>query len=173
MPSSLSRSSTFTQSSRSNRMWSWCADKSRPCSFISHQVEEIRMRGRNEIRYLWESEAEEGKVLVNLRKLDVAYCSNLVSLGEKEEDDCGSNLTSLRTLRVFSCKSLEHCICPDSIESLSIDCCDSITSVSFPTDSKSSGSMKEDFLITMEILSSHGVCGDRTGTPATATMRSI
>ncbi|KAI3700581.1 hypothetical protein L2E82_45217 [Cichorium intybus] len=97
------------------------------------KVEEIRMIDCDEIRYLWESEAEAGKVLVNLRELEVRNCSNLVSLGEKEEDYGGSNLTSLRTSRVFNCKSLEHCSCPDSIESLTIWGCDSITSVSFPT----------------------------------------
>ncbi|KAI3700598.1 hypothetical protein L2E82_45234 [Cichorium intybus] len=97
------------------------------------KVEEIRMIDCDEIRYLWESEAEAGKVLVNLRELEVRNCSNLVSLGEKEEDYGGSNLTSLRTLRVFNCKSLEHCSCPDSIESLTNWGCDSITSVSFPT----------------------------------------
>ncbi|KAL7611109.1 hypothetical protein Lser_V15G13830 [Lactuca serriola] len=86
-------------------------------------VEEVRITGCNEIRYLWESEAEASKVLVNLKKLDVAGCSNLVSLGEKEEDNCGSNLTSLTTLTLWSCKSLEHCSCPTNLKSLTIQLC--------------------------------------------------
>nr|KAJ0219344.1 hypothetical protein LSAT_V11C300149920 [Lactuca sativa] len=97
------------------------------------EVEEVRIECCSEIRYLWESEAEAGKLLANLRRLKVLYCSNLVSLGEKEEDNCGSNLTSLRWLWVSLCASLQHCSCPDSLESLTILTCDSITSVSFPT----------------------------------------
>ncbi|XP_052625898.1 putative disease resistance protein At3g14460 [Lactuca sativa] len=89
-------------------------------------VEEVSIEECNEIRYLWESEAEASKVLVNLRKLDVGNCSNLVSLGEKEEDNCGSNLTSLTTLTLWSCKSLEHCSCPNSLKSLFIQNCDNL-----------------------------------------------
>nr|KAJ0218819.1 hypothetical protein LSAT_V11C300148230 [Lactuca sativa] len=86
-------------------------------------IEEVRITGCNEIRYLWESEAEASKVLVNLRTLFVNNCSNLVSLGEKEEDNCGSNLTSLTTLTLWSCKSLEHCSCPNNLKSLTIQFC--------------------------------------------------
>ncbi|KAL7611113.1 hypothetical protein Lser_V15G13834 [Lactuca serriola] len=89
-------------------------------------VEEISVRECDEIRYLWESEAEASKVLVNLRKLDVGGCSNLVSLGEKEEDNSGSNLTSLTTLAVWNCKILEHCSCPNSVKSLSIWNCNKL-----------------------------------------------
>ncbi|CAH1412367.1 unnamed protein product [Lactuca virosa] len=96
------------------------------------EVEEVTIE-RCEIRYLWESEAEAGKLLANLTRLEVRYCSNLVSLGEKEEDNCGSNLTSLRLLWAYGCASLQHCSCPDTLESLFIITCDSITSVSFPT----------------------------------------
>ncbi|XP_023735421.1 putative disease resistance protein At3g14460 [Lactuca sativa] len=98
-------------------------------------VEEINIRECNEIRYLWESEVEASKVIMNLKKLDVYSCSNLMSLGEKEEDNIhsGSSLTSFRTLKVWKCNSLEHCSCPDSVEDLDIESCDSITSVSFPT----------------------------------------
>ncbi|KAI3700595.1 hypothetical protein L2E82_45231 [Cichorium intybus] len=46
--------------------------------------------------YASESEAEAGKVLVNLRKLRVEFCSNLVSLGEKEEVFSGYNIIPLR-----------------------------------------------------------------------------
>ncbi|XP_023735399.1 putative disease resistance protein At3g14460 [Lactuca sativa] len=97
-------------------------------------VEEVSIRGCDEIRYLWESEAEASKVLMNLKKLDLGECENLVSLGEKEEDDSGSSLTSFRRLRVWDCNSLEHCNCPDSLESLMIHGCDSVTSVTFPTE---------------------------------------
>ncbi|CAI9277626.1 unnamed protein product [Lactuca saligna] len=89
-------------------------------------VEELNIEDCNEIRYLWESEAEASKILVNLRKLDVASCSNLVSLGEKEEDNSGSNLTSLTTLGVWNCKILEHCSCPNSLKSLFIQNCDNL-----------------------------------------------
>ncbi|CAI9261752.1 unnamed protein product [Lactuca saligna] len=96
-------------------------------------VEEISINTCDEVRYLWESESEASKVLVNLRTLHVSSCSNLVSLGEKEEDNCGSYLTSLKTLLVYYCNSLEHCNFPDSVEDLHIRYCDSITFVSFLT----------------------------------------
>ncbi|PWA45813.1 NB-ARC domains-containing protein [Artemisia annua] len=96
-------------------------------------VEELIFRDCNEIRYLWESEAEASKVLVNLRKLDVMQCSNLVSLGEKEEEDGCNQLTSLRILYLFNCQNLERCNLPNSIEELTIFSCPLIASVSFPT----------------------------------------
>ncbi|KAI3504079.1 hypothetical protein L1887_32623 [Cichorium endivia] len=43
-----------------------------------------------------------------------------VSIGEKEEDNYGSNLTSLRSLNVMNCDSMEHCSCPDNLEDLHI-----------------------------------------------------
>ncbi|KAL7607659.1 hypothetical protein Lser_V15G13845 [Lactuca serriola] len=90
-------------------------------------VEEVCITSCNEIRYLWESEAKVSKYLVNLRKLDVWNCSNLVSLGEKEEEDnCGSNLTSLTSLSVMDCDSLEHCSCPKSLKSLTIENCNKL-----------------------------------------------
>ncbi|KAL4567595.1 hypothetical protein LXL04_023183 [Taraxacum kok-saghyz] len=96
-------------------------------------VEEVTISWCNEIRYLWESEAKASKVLLNLRKLEVSWCSKLVRLGEKEEDDCGSNLTSLRMLQVEGCESMEVFSCPDNIEDLTIINCESVTSVSLPT----------------------------------------
>ncbi|KAI3700492.1 hypothetical protein L2E82_45122 [Cichorium intybus] len=90
-------------------------------------VEDVSIEGCNIIRYIWESEAEASKVLVNLRKLKVYNCSNLVSLGEKvEEDNCGSNLTSLTSLTVKICDSLEHCSCPNSVKSLFIGRCNKL-----------------------------------------------
>ncbi|PWA44588.1 NBS-LRR resistance-like protein [Artemisia annua] len=95
-------------------------------------VEELEIERCNEMRYLWESEAEASKVLVNLRKLEVGYCSKLVSLGEKEEDGC-NQLTSLRILELRSCKNLERCNLPNNIQELNIRFCRMIASVSFPT----------------------------------------
>ncbi|PWA85185.1 NB-ARC domains-containing protein [Artemisia annua] len=96
-------------------------------------VEELSISWCDEIRYLWESEAEASKVLVNLRKLDVWHCSKFVSLGDKEEEDGCNQLTSLRMLYLCDCKNLERCNLPNNIEELSIKCCDSIASVSIPT----------------------------------------
>ncbi|GJT35631.1 NB-ARC domains-containing protein [Tanacetum coccineum] len=58
-------------------------------------VEEVSIFECNEIRYMWESEAKASKVLVR----------NLVSLGEKEEEDGSCNqLTSLRILGLAACE---------------------------------------------------------------------
>nr|GEX55639.1 NB-ARC domains-containing protein [Tanacetum cinerariifolium] len=95
--------------------------------------EELSIWMCNEIRYLWESEAEASKVLVNLRKLQVVNCSKLVSLGEKEEDDGCNQLTSLRILELGRCENLERCKLPNSIEELTIYGCPLIASVSIPT----------------------------------------
>ncbi|KAF5775750.1 putative P-loop containing nucleoside triphosphate hydrolase, leucine-rich repeat domain superfamily [Helianthus annuus] len=98
-------------------------------------VEELRIQYCDEIRYLWESDAEASKVLVNLKELRVYYCKKLVSLGEKEEDEdnIGSNfLSSLRILDVEECESMERLCCPNSIERLNIRGCRSVRHVSFP-----------------------------------------
>ncbi|KAJ0478528.1 putative leucine-rich repeat domain superfamily [Helianthus annuus] len=96
-------------------------------------VEELSIRNCNEIRYLVKSDADASKILVTLRKLEVLECDNLVSLGEKEEEDnCRSNiLSSLRILNVYNCKNMERCNCPDGIEELDVHNCSS-TVVSFP-----------------------------------------
>ncbi|KAJ0483200.1 putative leucine-rich repeat domain superfamily [Helianthus annuus] len=98
----------------------------------------------NEIRYLWESEAVVSKVIVKLRKLEVSGCDNLVSLGEKEEEDnCRSNLlTSLRMLELSFCNNMEHYSCPDSIEMLRVACCNSITAISLPVGGQKLKSLK-------------------------------
>ncbi|GKE99590.1 NB-ARC domains-containing protein, partial [Tanacetum coccineum] len=83
-------------------------------------------------RGVMESEAKVSKVLVNLRKLKISNCSKMVSLGEKEEEDGCNQLTSLRILELLSCQNLERCKLPNNIQELSIYCCDSIASVSFP-----------------------------------------
>ncbi|PWA82641.1 NB-ARC domains-containing protein [Artemisia annua] len=78
-------------------------------------------------------EAKASKVLVNLRKLEVTFCSKLVSLGEKEEEDGCNQLTSFRMLYLCECKNLKRCNLPNNIQELSINDCDSLASVSFPT----------------------------------------
>ncbi|KAC9145047.1 hypothetical protein E3N88_46297 [Mikania micrantha] len=97
-------------------------------------IEELTIITCNEIRYMWESEAVASKVLGNLRDLDVWFCDNLVSLGEREYDeDCNLQISSLRKLIVFECNNMERCSCPDSIEKLYVENCSSITSISLPT----------------------------------------
>ncbi|KAJ0630452.1 putative P-loop containing nucleoside triphosphate hydrolase, leucine-rich repeat domain superfamily [Helianthus annuus] len=74
-------------------------------------VEELSIQDCDEIRYLWESDAEASKVLTNLKELEVSKCKKMVSLGEKEEDEdnIGSNLlSSLRKLEIKSCESMER-----------------------------------------------------------------
>ncbi|MFS7926029.1 putative leucine-rich repeat domain superfamily [Helianthus anomalus] len=98
-------------------------------------VEKLSIEYCDEIRYLWESNAEASKVLVNLKELKVYRCRNLVSLEEKEEDEdnIGSNfLSSLRMLDITSCDSMERLCCPNSIERLNISWCSSVRDVSFP-----------------------------------------
>ncbi|PWA51219.1 NB-ARC domains-containing protein [Artemisia annua] len=99
-------------------------------------VEELIVDSCNEIRYLWESkEAETGsKVLVNLKKLFVFNCKNLMSLGEKDEGEYnyGSNfLTPLRSLLLFGCYRFKHLSCANNIETLNISYCEPIKSVTF------------------------------------------
>ncbi|XP_035837573.1 putative disease resistance RPP13-like protein 1 isoform X2 [Helianthus annuus] len=98
-------------------------------------VEDLEIWWCNEIRYLVKSDADASKILVKLRKLVVWHCDNLVSIGEKEEeeDNCRSNLlTSLRTLDVSRCKNMERCSCPDGVEELTVSRCSSMTVISFP-----------------------------------------
>ncbi|PWA66319.1 NB-ARC domains-containing protein [Artemisia annua] len=119
-------------------------------------VEELIIKWCDEIRYLWESKEAEAssKVLVNLRKLDVENCENLVSLGEKDEEyNNGSNLlTSLRSLEISGCENFKHLSCPNNIETLGISSCDSITCVSF---SKGGGQKLNK---TMPMLESVKIC---------------
>ncbi|KAJ0478799.1 putative P-loop containing nucleoside triphosphate hydrolase, leucine-rich repeat domain superfamily [Helianthus annuus] len=71
-------------------------------------METVKIMNCDEIRYLWESDAEANKVFVNLKELKVSGCEILVSLGEKEEDEdnIGSNLlSSLRKLEIQSCEN--------------------------------------------------------------------
>ncbi|KAD6453342.1 hypothetical protein E3N88_08047 [Mikania micrantha] len=97
-------------------------------------VEELRILGCPEIRYLWESKAFACKVLVNLRNLYLSFCTNMLSLGEKEYDeDRNLHIASLRNLIIFMCNNMERCSCTDSIEYLRVGDCRSITSISLLT----------------------------------------
>ncbi|KAI7744591.1 hypothetical protein M8C21_001719, partial [Ambrosia artemisiifolia] len=97
-------------------------------------VEYLDITKCNEIRYLWESEANASNALTKLRSLVVRECKNLVRLGEREDDDCGSNLIrTLKTLAIHDCESMEHCRCPNNTDNLFISDCTSISSASFPT----------------------------------------
>ncbi|XP_022004729.1 putative disease resistance protein RGA4 [Helianthus annuus] len=99
------------------------------------EVEELSIWGCDEIEYLWESETEASKLLVRLKELRLKYCSGLLSLEEKDEDDnfgSSTGLLSLRTLYVYSCSSIKRLCCPNSIESLDIDGCSDITDVYLP-----------------------------------------
>uniref|UniRef100_A0A251SXL7 Putative NB-ARC n=1 Tax=Helianthus annuus TaxID=4232 RepID=A0A251SXL7_HELAN len=74
-------------------------------------VEELRIQCCGEIRYMWESEEEASKVLVNLKKLKVFGCKNLASLSEKEEEENnngGNLLSSLRILDVQACEKQQQ-----------------------------------------------------------------
>ncbi|KAI3829180.1 hypothetical protein L1987_03297 [Smallanthus sonchifolius] len=87
-------------------------------------VEDVTIKYCNEIRYLWESEVEASKVLRSLKKLKVCECKNMVSLGEKEEDDSfGSNLlSSLRMLEISFCNSMEQTLLPSFLSLEIIGC---------------------------------------------------
>ncbi|XP_022004638.1 putative disease resistance protein At3g14460 [Helianthus annuus] len=73
-------------------------------------VEELFIQNCDEIRYLWESDAEASKVLVNLKELEVS-----------------------------GCESMERVCCPNSIESLDIRWCSSVRDVSFPRATTTTG----------------------------------
>ncbi|GJR09544.1 NB-ARC domains-containing protein [Tanacetum coccineum] len=100
-------------------------------------VEDLTVMECDEIRYLWESkeaEASSSQVLVNLRNLYVRECKNMLSLGEKDEEEYnyGSNLlTSLSSLEIYFCKNFKHLSCPNNIETLTISGCNSMACVSF------------------------------------------
>lgn len=66
--------------------------------------------------------------------MELWNCENLVSLGEKDEEEYnyGSNLLiSLRSLKVGDCENFKHLSCPNNIERLGFFNCNSITCVSF------------------------------------------
>ncbi|KAD6453262.1 hypothetical protein E3N88_07967 [Mikania micrantha] len=103
-------------------------------------VEDLIIKFCDNIIYLWESEAVASKVLVNLRDLNVWCCDDLVSLEKKKYEDSNHQIASLRSLTVALCKNMERCSCPDSIMSLNVTFCSSLTSISFP---KGGGGLKK------------------------------
>nr|XP_043615988.1 putative disease resistance RPP13-like protein 1 [Erigeron canadensis] len=114
------------------------------------KVEQVWVNRCNEIRYMWESEEEASKVLVNLRYLEVNGCLELVRLGEKEEDYKSNLLKSLRILRLTNCENMKDCGCPGNIEKLSIIKCSSLTHVSFPIEEEGGGGMQNLKSLTIE-----------------------
>nr|GEY26462.1 hypothetical protein [Tanacetum cinerariifolium] len=105
-------------------------------------VEILKIMQCNEIRYLWESKEAEAssKVLVHLRNLRVTNCKNLVSLGEKDEEEHNYErnlLTFQRSLEVSSCDNFKHLSFPNNIKTLILFGCKSITCVSFSSKVKS------------------------------------
>ncbi|XP_035837623.1 putative disease resistance RPP13-like protein 1 [Helianthus annuus] len=118
-------------------------------------VEELSIQDCDEIRYMWESDAEASRVLTNLKELKVRDCKKLVSLGEKEEDEdnIGSNLlSSFRKLVIDSCESMERLCCPNSIESLDISWCSSVRDVSFPRATTTGGGGQNLKSLTIHII---------------------
>nr|GEU47328.1 zinc finger, CCHC-type [Tanacetum cinerariifolium] len=78
------------------------------------------------------------KYLEAVKELGLGDCNELDTCGRHKEDDLGDDresnlLRSLRTLSVLSCKSMERCTYPNNIDTLDINNCSSITTISFPT----------------------------------------
>ncbi|CAH1440659.1 unnamed protein product [Lactuca virosa] len=84
----------------------------------------------DELRYLWERESEASKRLVSLQKLEVIHCKKLISSSEKDFN-IGIRMKSLKEVKFDGCDTLESYDCPNTIERLHIDRCDSMTSLTF------------------------------------------
>ncbi|KAL7617809.1 hypothetical protein Lser_V15G03610 [Lactuca serriola] len=93
-------------------------------------LEHLYIEKCDELRYLWERESEACKSLVSLQKLEVTNCKNLVSSAEKETN-IGISMESLKSVEFRNCETLESYNCPNSVESLEIRDCDSMTSLTF------------------------------------------
>ncbi|KAI7752007.1 hypothetical protein M8C21_017668, partial [Ambrosia artemisiifolia] len=74
----------------------------------------------SELTYLWESEAAACEIMKSLQKLEISYCKELVSLGEKEAH-LGISMESVTEVRITSCQRLKSYMCPDRIEKLTIN----------------------------------------------------
>nr|XP_043609901.1 putative disease resistance RPP13-like protein 1 [Erigeron canadensis] len=95
-------------------------------------VEFLSISWCDELTYLWESEAEACKILVNLQELNIIGCKNLVRLGEKKVD-LVIHMESLRSVGLYHCAKLESYYCgSDSIETLKISGSGLMKSLTFP-----------------------------------------
>ncbi|KAJ0715550.1 putative leucine-rich repeat domain superfamily [Helianthus annuus] len=95
------------------------------------EVEDLEISKCVDLTYLWESEAATCKIPVNLQKLLVRRCANLVSFGEKEMNP-STSMESFKEVIIECCPRLESYNCPNSIEKLVIEECRSITLLGFP-----------------------------------------
>ncbi|XP_023762373.1 putative disease resistance RPP13-like protein 1 [Lactuca sativa] len=93
-------------------------------------LEHLYIEKCDELRYLWERESEACKSLVSLQKLEVYDCKKLVSSAEKEVN-FGKSMKSLKEVKFSVCETLESYSCPNSVERLVINSCDSMISLTF------------------------------------------
>ncbi|XP_071719672.1 putative disease resistance RPP13-like protein 1 [Rutidosis leptorrhynchoides] len=94
------------------------------------KVEYLSISRCDEITNLWESELD---ILVSLKTLKVRGCVKLVSLAESKKMNLViSSMSCIREVKIQDCPKLEGYSCPNSIEKLKIENCDSMTSLTFP-----------------------------------------
>ncbi|KAL4592572.1 hypothetical protein LXL04_005572 [Taraxacum kok-saghyz] len=96
------------------------------------ELEHLQIKYCNELRYLWEQDSVACKSLVSLQKLEVTDCKKLVSIAEKEVSP-GISMKSLKQVKFVGCVSLESYSCPYTVESLRINSCHSMTSLTTST----------------------------------------
>ncbi|GJZ71217.1 putative disease resistance RPP13-like protein 1 [Tanacetum coccineum] len=101
--------------------------------FLKHLVgiEDLCIRGCDELEYLWELETQACNILSALQILRIESCEKLVSLGKKHLN-LEIFLKSIRKVYIRNCKKLESYNCPKSIEKLVIFDCPSVTCLTFP-----------------------------------------
>ncbi|KAK1407417.1 hypothetical protein QVD17_39033 [Tagetes erecta] len=76
-----------------------------------------------------------GEVLEHLKAVEdlrISHCASLQSIEEKDVN-MAISMKSLAYVKINDCTSLESYSCPNNIAILTIECCPSITSSSFPT----------------------------------------
>ncbi|KAL4592573.1 hypothetical protein LXL04_005573 [Taraxacum kok-saghyz] len=96
------------------------------------ELEHLKIKYCHELRYLWEQDSVACKSLVSLQKLQVTDCKKLVSIAAKEVSP-GISMKSLKRVEFRGCVSLESYNCPYTVESLRIDYCGSMTSLTTST----------------------------------------
>ncbi|KAL4560374.1 hypothetical protein LXL04_032524 [Taraxacum kok-saghyz] len=97
-------------------------------------VKDLLINGCDELRYLWERDSEAFNSLVSLQSLEVYCCKELVSSAEKEKEKEVSfeiSVESLKHVFLFECDTLESYNCPNTVESLNISRCGSMTTLTF------------------------------------------